>query len=317
MATGPPFHRQLRRRYTARRRQNLTNINDNYNSGFLQTNHLETTNCDVGKCSSNFRSSSREWYFSAKYARSQKVSSWVQFIRNEAIQLVGRHHHWKCRTSSIWNKQVLDVVELCVFITHDTTVAQSTFQLESSTSTMLQHFASQSAQPLPRVCIAPRVATDRAALKTSNACSHCAAATQAVMTVPKDTRFNCRVAKRAVSSKEIRTMVWKNIGSATCMFDAHGNLYPCSMLQGTCNLRSPISDSKTKAFCLRAAWKMKGHLNATTIVTQHLISPYNHHSTWWTIDIRKCYHHVVTPVHTKVGHHMSRFSHWMKSPAAN
>lgn len=109
-----------------------------------------------------------------------------------------------------------------MFITHDTTVChgQNTFQLESSTSTKLQHLASQSAQPLPRVCNAPRVATDRAALKTSNACSHCAAATQAVMTVPKDTRFNCRVAKRAVSWKEIGSMVWQNIGSVTCKFDA-------------------------------------------------------------------------------------------------
>lgn len=206
----------------------------------------------------------------------RKSALGFQFIRNEAIQLVGRHHHWKCRTSSIWNKQALDVVELCVFITHDTTVAQNTFQLESSTCTMLQHFASQSAQPLPRVCIAPRVATDRAALKTSNACSHCAAATQAVMTVPKDTRFNCRAAKRAVSWKEIRTMVWKTYWQCYlyvwCAESSHGDLYPCSMLQGTCNLRSPMSDSRTKAFCLRAAWKMKRHLNSKTIVTQHLIS---------------------------------------------
>lgn len=39
-----------------------------------------------------------------------------QFIRNEAIQPVGRHHHWKCRTSSIGNKERFDVVELCLCV---------------------------------------------------------------------------------------------------------------------------------------------------------------------------------------------------------
>lgn len=83
-----------------------SNINDVYNSGFLQTNHLETTNCDIGKCSSDVLSSSKELYFSAKYAKKSESQLLGQFIRNEAIQLVGRHHHWTCRTS-IWNKQVI------------------------------------------------------------------------------------------------------------------------------------------------------------------------------------------------------------------
>ena len=211
MATGPPFHRQLRRRYTARRRQNLTNIK---HQRCLQLR--VSANKSPGQQIVTLESVLQMFLVLPKTCISQRntlkmsESQLLGFSSSETKLWVGIITGSAGLQQSETNKYWMWLSFVCL-ITHDTTVchAQNTFQLESSTSTMLQHLASQSAQPLPRVCKAPRVATDRAALKTSNACSHCAAATQAVMTVPKDTRFNCRVAERAVSWKEIGTMVWK------------------------------------------------------------------------------------------------------------